>query len=206
MTWPSSARARSCATASPPSAGRRGLVEGAHHAITTRGTGRRRGRSRRSTAARSARCAPWVLRRRAHEDLLSGSFGCRQDCSSRVRIAPGEVPGLRSPVLPTGPWSRSLGSAPCRPLTPGACSAGTANARRSTSWSQRSRGPEPRAGGARRGRCRQVRPAGVPGRHASGCGIARAAGVEAEMELAFAGLQQLCAPFSIASSGFRAAT
>ena len=31
--------------------------------------------------------------------------------------------------------------------------------------------------------------------HASGCGIARAAGVESEMELAFAGLQQLCAPF-----------
>src|SRR5580693_7939836 len=31
--------------------------------------------------------------------------------------------------------------------------------------------------------------------HASGCGIARASGVEAEMELAYAGLQQLCAPF-----------
>ena len=31
--------------------------------------------------------------------------------------------------------------------------------------------------------------------HASGCGIARAAGVESEMEFAFAGLQQLCAPF-----------
>jgi DNA-binding CsgD family transcriptional regulator/tetratricopeptide (TPR) repeat protein len=31
--------------------------------------------------------------------------------------------------------------------------------------------------------------------HASGCGIARAGGVEAEMELAYAGLQQLCAPF-----------
>src|SRR5215470_4765764 len=30
---------------------------------------------------------------------------------------------------------------------------------------------------------------------ASGCSIARAAGVEAEMELAFAGLHQLCAPF-----------
>jgi hypothetical protein len=30
---------------------------------------------------------------------------------------------------------------------------------------------------------------------ASGCGIARAAGVESEMELAYAGLQQLCAPF-----------
>src|SRR5215471_13369297 len=30
--------------------------------------------------------------------------------------------------------------------------------------------------------------------HASGCGIARAAGVESEMELAYAGLQQLCAP------------
>ena len=29
----------------------------------------------------------------------------------------------------------------------------------------------------------------------SGCGIARSAGVESEMELAFAGLQQLCAPF-----------
>jgi hypothetical protein len=32
-------------------------------------------------------------------------------------------------------------------------------------------------------------------RGASGCAIARAAGVEAEMELAFAGLHQLCAPF-----------
>ena len=32
-------------------------------------------------------------------------------------------------------------------------------------------------------------------RHASGCGIARAVGVESEMELAYAGLQQLCAPF-----------
>jgi len=32
-------------------------------------------------------------------------------------------------------------------------------------------------------------------RHASGCRIARAAGVESEMELAYAGVQQLCAPF-----------
>jgi DNA-binding CsgD family transcriptional regulator len=31
--------------------------------------------------------------------------------------------------------------------------------------------------------------------HASGCAIARATGVESEMELAYAGLQQLCAPF-----------
>jgi DNA-binding CsgD family transcriptional regulator len=31
--------------------------------------------------------------------------------------------------------------------------------------------------------------------HASGCGIARAIGIELEMELAYAGLQQLCAPF-----------
>src|SRR5580692_555360 len=31
--------------------------------------------------------------------------------------------------------------------------------------------------------------------HASGCGMARAVGVESEMELAYAGLQQLCAPF-----------
>src|SRR6202035_1926567 len=31
--------------------------------------------------------------------------------------------------------------------------------------------------------------------HASGCSVVRAAGVEAEMELAYAGLQQLCAPF-----------
>src|SRR3954447_20478102 len=30
--------------------------------------------------------------------------------------------------------------------------------------------------------------------HAMGCGVARAAGVQAEMELAFAGLHQLCAP------------
>jgi DNA-binding CsgD family transcriptional regulator/tetratricopeptide (TPR) repeat protein len=33
-------------------------------------------------------------------------------------------------------------------------------------------------------------------RRASGCEIARAAGVESEMELAFSGLQQLCAPFA----------
>ena len=32
-------------------------------------------------------------------------------------------------------------------------------------------------------------------RHASGCTVARAAGIESEMELAYAGLQQLCAPF-----------
>jgi DNA-binding CsgD family transcriptional regulator len=31
--------------------------------------------------------------------------------------------------------------------------------------------------------------------HSSGCAVARAAGVESEMELAYAGLQQLCAPF-----------
>src|ERR1700736_7000584 len=31
--------------------------------------------------------------------------------------------------------------------------------------------------------------------HASGCGIAQATGVESEMELAYAGLQQLCAPY-----------
>ena len=31
--------------------------------------------------------------------------------------------------------------------------------------------------------------------NASGCGVVRAAGVESEMELAFAGLQQLCMPF-----------
>ena len=32
---------------------------------------------------------------------------------------------------------------------------------------------------------------------ASGCGIGRSVGVESEMELAFAGLQQLCAPFLV---------
>src|SRR5580693_390432 len=32
-------------------------------------------------------------------------------------------------------------------------------------------------------------------RHAPGCGMARAVGVESEMELAYAGLQQMCAPF-----------
>src|SRR5262249_59249735 len=31
--------------------------------------------------------------------------------------------------------------------------------------------------------------------HAPGCELARATGVESEMELAYAGLQQLCAPF-----------
>src|SRR5580704_16023661 len=31
--------------------------------------------------------------------------------------------------------------------------------------------------------------------HASGCGLARTAGVDSEMELAYAALQQLCAPF-----------
>jgi AAA ATPase domain len=33
-------------------------------------------------------------------------------------------------------------------------------------------------------------------RRSSGCAVARATGVESEMELAFAGLQQLCAPFA----------
>src|SRR4029079_10995437 len=33
------------------------------------------------------------------------------------------------------------------------------------------------------------------GAHAPGCALARAAGVESEAELAFAGRQQLCAPF-----------
>src|SRR5262245_4321307 len=33
-------------------------------------------------------------------------------------------------------------------------------------------------------------------RRASGCAVARAAGVESEIELAFAGLQLLCAPFA----------
>ena len=37
-------------------------------------------------------------------------------------------------------------------------------------------------------------------RRASGCGIARAAGRQSEMELAFAGLHQLCAPFSTGSN------
>ena len=32
-----------------------------------------------------------------------GLGGVRQDSSNHVRIAPGEVPGLRSLVLPTGP-------------------------------------------------------------------------------------------------------
>ncbi|HEY1590495.1 MAG TPA: AAA family ATPase, partial [Solirubrobacteraceae bacterium] len=36
---------------------------------------------------------------------------------------------------------------------------------------------------------------GYLAQHASGCRIARAAGVESEMELAYAGLQLLCAPF-----------
>ena len=35
---------------------------------------------------------------------------------------------------------------------------------------------------------------------ATGCAVARAAGVEAEMELAFAGLQQLSAPWWIGSN------
>ena len=56
-------------------------------------------------------------------------------------------------------------------------------------------GSESGAGAARRGGSRQVRPAGVPGAtSATGCRIVRAAGVESEMELAFAGLHQLCAP------------
>ena len=35
---------------------------------------------------------------------------------------------------------------------------------------------------------------GYLGERAPGCGVARAAGVESEMELAYAGLHQLCAP------------
>src|ERR1700759_4333339 len=36
---------------------------------------------------------------------------------------------------------------------------------------------------------------GYLAQHSSGCDIARTAGVESEMEFAYAGLQQLCAPF-----------
>ena len=40
-------------------------------------------------------------------------------------------------------------------------------------------------------------------RQASRCTVARAAGVESEAEIAFAGLQQLCAPFADRWTGFR---
>ena len=39
--------------------------------------------------------------------------------------------------------------------------------------------------------------------HAMGCRVARAAGVQTEMELAFAGLHQLCAPMLDGSNGSR---
>ena len=39
------------------------------------------------------------------------------------------------------------------------------------------------------------------GEHADGCRVARAAGVQSEMELAFAGLHQLCAPMLDRSEG-----
>jgi hypothetical protein len=40
----------------------------------------------------------------------------------------------------------------------------------------------------------QDRAAGVRGRTGAGCRLARVTGVQSEMELAFAGLHQLCAP------------
>ena len=56
------------------------------------------------------------------------------------------------------------------------------------------RGPEPRAGSPRRGGSRQDLPASAPVGRRGGSRIVRAAGVESEMELAFAGLHALCAP------------
>ena len=56
-------------------------------------------------------------------------------------------------------------------------------------------GREPGAGGARRPGRGQDRAAELPGRRrASGCQVVRVAGVQSEMELAFAGLHLLCAP------------
>ena len=74
------------------------------------------------------------------------------------------------------------------------CSAGSASARRWTVWS-------PACGPGRAGcwSC-AARPASARPRcwstvgRASGCRVARAAGVESEMELPFAGLHELCAP------------
>ena len=63
--------------------------------------------------------------------------------------------------------------------------------------------PEPGAGPAGRGRA-SARPRcwTTCGSGPSGCRVARAAGVESEMELAFAGLHQLCAPM-LGSAGDR---
>ena len=63
-------------------------------------------------------------------------------------------------------------------------------------WSpRREGGPEPGAGPAGRGRDRQDAPCSSYVRdRAAGCRIGRAVGVESEMELAYAGLHQLCAP------------
>ena len=87
---------------------------------------------------------------------------------------------------PPTPAGRGLGAG---------CVAGAASARRWTGWWPTCGRAEPGPGPARRGGGRQDRAAGLPGRaRGRAAAIARAAGVESEMELAFAGLHQLCAP------------
>ena len=58
----------------------------------------------------------------------------------------------------------------------------------------RAGGPQPRACPARRAGDRQDRAPGLPRERAPGCRIARAVGVESELELSCAGLHQLCEP------------
>src|SRR5690349_311691 len=68
---------------------------------------------------------------RAHESLLSRGWSWYVKTAPVARASrPGKslvcAPGYCLP----GWWSRSLGNAPCRPMTPfGRCSAGTASAR-----------------------------------------------------------------------------
>ena len=74
-------------------------------------------------------------------------------------------------------------------------SAGAASVRRSTSWwracTRGSAGPWSLRGDVGAGKSALL---DYLAQHASGCEIVRAAGIESEMELAYAGLHQLCAP------------
>ena len=80
---------------------------------------------------------------------------------------------------------------------PRGCSAGAASARRWISW-WRACATGPSRALVLRGEAGVGKSALLDYllERASGCRVARAVGVESEMELAFAGLQQLCAPFA----------
>ena len=125
-------------------------------------------------------------------------------CSSRPVERPGQPPGVPDPGVTGGqaPGLPTQGAAltlawRCRlPFPRGGCLAGAASARRWIELVASVRAGHSRAlvlrGDAGVGKSALLE---YLAQHSSGCAIARAAGVESEMELAYAGLQQLCAPF-----------